>query len=612
MQQKLRYLWVYSAADEWTVNWHDKLIARRRERGFDVEGFCNTPIELERKWLPFYELDKRWQERDPVLLKMYADLAEKLVDKDVLILYNGANIHPEFIKQFNILKVYTAGDDPESTEILTKPVAPAFDIHLVNNIACLDMYRSWGLDNVHFWPLGSLNTVDDVADITEELIRSDNKNIPIVFLGGYQSHRQERFDKLVANFSEAYFAGSGWPRGFITYDEYWQIYRRAAMGWNFHNSIGPINFRTYELPAFGIMQLCDNKSNLGKIYELNKEVVGFDDVDEAIELTKYYLAHPQERKDIAVAGWQRWKREYHPDAVWQKLVDIVEANWPKYQARVTDNVAEAKAYIEKYSPSPTDLAGKAHWDTVYGSYDPSAIATSWQPESYTVQCLERMLINAINVYKPKTVMEIGAGNSKWLPYLAKKTGVKVFGLDYSEAGCEMARQRLQQEGVEGEIFCADLFAATPAEIGQFDLVFSLGVVEHFDDLENATANILKFVAPGGQLLTEVPNLKSVHGLLSWLYQPKQLAKHQVLTKSKLLKTYRALGLENIEAKHLGLMSFDIVAWGYNQRFPRLDKIVIPVVRCINSITEHLLQKINKYRGFAPIAPFLYAIGTKSK
>lgn len=328
----LRYLWVYSAADEWTVAWHDRLIARRRALGYDIVGFCNTPAELKRRWLPFDELDARWRTGDRVLMRLYEELSRHVEQRDVLILYNGANLHPEFVSWMNILKVYTAGDDPESTEILTKPIAPAFDIHLVNNVACLDMYKSWGLKHVYFWPLGSLTTLNDVSDLNEDNITDvSRRSVPAVFLGGYQKHRKARFDVITEAFPNAFCAGSGWPRGFLSWEEMWTTYRKAQIGWNFHNSIGPVNFRTYELPAYGVLQICDNKKHLSDLFELGKEIVGFDSVKECIDATRYYLAHPQEQRDIAVAGWKRWRKDYHPDRVWERLVEIVEREYHKFK-----------------------------------------------------------------------------------------------------------------------------------------------------------------------------------------------------------------------------------------------------------------------------------------
>ncbi len=325
MTKSLRYLWVYSAADEWTVAWHERLLKRRKEQGYDIEGLCNTPPSLNRRWLPFPELDFRWVIGDPALMDIYEQLAEKLVDRDVLILYNGANLHPDFVKMLSgVLKVYTAGDDPESTEILTKPLAPAFDVHLINNIACLDMYRSWGLKNVYFCPLGSLTTVDEVIDLNEDVIGDiSQRKIPIVFIGGRTSYRGGRMDAMARAFPEAFFAGRGWPKGPIGWDEMWQTYRQSQIGWNFHNSSGPINFRTYELPAYGVMQICDNKSHLGEIYELGKEAEGFDSIEECIELTNYYLAHPADQREVAVRGWKRWRRDYNPDKVWELMAGII-------------------------------------------------------------------------------------------------------------------------------------------------------------------------------------------------------------------------------------------------------------------------------------------------
>jgi spore maturation protein CgeB len=335
--KKLRYLWVFSAQDDWWENWNLSMVQRRKEKGYDILGFCNSPVYLNnRTWLQFSDLDRRWKTLDPDLFRMYNELLEKIQGRDVLILYNGANLHPEFVKMLNILKVYTAGDDPEATLGLTKPISPAFDIHLINNIDAVDMYRGWGFKHVYFWPLGSLSTIDDVSDLNENnILDLANRSIPIVFFGTNYPSKTNRVNQIVKIFPEAFCGGQGWDRGFISYEEMWEIYRHSQIGWNFHNSTGPINFRTYELPAFGIMQICDNKSNLGKIFKLGKEAVGFNTLDECIELTHYYLKNPVEQRKIALEGWKRWKQEYNPDSVWEKLVKIVEFHWEEFAPGVS-------------------------------------------------------------------------------------------------------------------------------------------------------------------------------------------------------------------------------------------------------------------------------------
>jgi len=341
MKGNLRYLWVYSAENENVVSWHEKLLKRRQDRGYNITGFCNTPLYLNRRWLPFPELDKRWRYGDPAILDMYSSLLEEISDKDVLILYNGANLHPEFVRLLNVLKVYTAGDDPESTEVLTKPIAPVFNIHLINNIACLQMYRDWGLKHVHFWPLGSISTIDELKDINEDnILDLSKRNIKTIFCGGYTPWRRNRLNILHEKFPTAYICGNGMPKGMISDVELDKYYRLSQIGWNLHNSIGPINFRTYELPAYGIMQICDNKEKLGEIFRLNKEVIGYNDINECVELTQYYLDSVDEQREIALGGWRRWRSEYHPDQIWEKLAHIVEPFFYSTPKKNQDNLSE--------------------------------------------------------------------------------------------------------------------------------------------------------------------------------------------------------------------------------------------------------------------------------
>jgi hypothetical protein len=105
------------------------------------------------------------------------------------------------------------------------------------------------------------------------------------------------------------------------YSELAELYLKTQIGWNIHRTTGPINRRMFQLAAHGVMQLCDNKTGLGQIFEVGKEVVGFDTIDEAIELTKYYLEHDSEREAIARAGYERFWKDYHAEANWACLLD---------------------------------------------------------------------------------------------------------------------------------------------------------------------------------------------------------------------------------------------------------------------------------------------------
>jgi 2-polyprenyl-3-methyl-5-hydroxy-6-metoxy-1,4-benzoquinol methylase len=258
-----------------------------------------------------------------------------------------------------------------------------------------------------------------------------------------------------------------------------------------------------------------------------------------------------------------------------------------------------------------DLAEKKYWNSIYSSKK-EKIKKKWTPASYEELCLKYMLLKEIEFYKPKNILEIGCGDSTWLPYLAKKMNLNVFGMDYSEEGCNLAKNRLKNEKINGKIFCQDIFKAKSSEIGQYDFVYSLGVVEHFTDTENIISNLLKFVKPGGVILTEIPNLRSIHGILSWLYQPKQLAKHKIITQKELIKIYKKLELKNSKSHFVGAFTINIVAWGYNQRFPKADKILLKLVNKINRRSNKHLKYSKTFRGSSIFSPFLYIIGVKNE
>lgn len=256
-----------------------------------------------------------------------------------------------------------------------------------------------------------------------------------------------------------------------------------------------------------------------------------------------------------------------------------------------------------------DLTAKEHWDSVYERVKP-AEAEEWRPLAHEDLALEQMLLKEIGRSRPGSILEIGCGNSTWLPYLAKRLDVGVCGLDYSEEGCLLARRRLAHAGVRATVHCADLFEATPDAVGTHDFVYSLGVIEHFASPEEVLAQMLKFVRPGGILLAEIPNLVSMHGALMWAYQPEILAGHRPFTKSRLERAFSNLSIGEITSGYLGLFSLGIVSWGYSPRFPAMDRLILPVMKKVRVALRMLLSPVRLYRGAAPFAPFLYVAGRK--
>jgi 2-polyprenyl-3-methyl-5-hydroxy-6-metoxy-1,4-benzoquinol methylase len=257
-----------------------------------------------------------------------------------------------------------------------------------------------------------------------------------------------------------------------------------------------------------------------------------------------------------------------------------------------------------------DLAKVAHWDSMYQCRNPSPAAQRWQPLTYDAQTRAEVIMKAIDRCRPRSILEVGCGDTDWLGYLAHATGATVAGVDYSAAGCELAKQKLAAEGVSGEIYCGDIFTLSPEKIGQYDFVYSIGLVEHFQDLKGVLTALARFVRPGGTLFTEVPNLPSMHGLLAWLWQPELLAKHRLVSRSALAKAYGKIGFQDVCVRFSGVFSIDVVAWEIYPRWPRLAANLAPKIRRFQQrVNRWQLRRVKTTRGNALCSPFIHASGT---
>ncbi|MDG3547078.1 class I SAM-dependent methyltransferase [Methanobacterium formicicum] len=112
-----------------------------------------------------------------------------------------------------------------------------------------------------------------------------------------------------------------------------------------------------------------------------------------------------------------------------------------------------------------------------------------------------------NSKKNLKILEIGCGRGKKLIYFAKKMDCTIYGVDYSKEGVELAKENLKLAGVEGTVLHENIFSSS-LEVESFDFVYSLGLIEHFDEPSDIIKAHINFLNKDGLLFISIPNFEN--------------------------------------------------------------------------------------------------------
>ncbi|KKU14135.1 MAG: 2-polyprenyl-3-methyl-5-hydroxy-6-metoxy-1, 4-benzoquinol methylase [Parcubacteria group bacterium GW2011_GWC2_45_7] len=110
------------------------------------------------------------------------------------------------------------------------------------------------------------------------------------------------------------------------------------------------------------------------------------------------------------------------------------------------------------------------------------------------------------------ILEAGSGAGRFTEVLLS-TGAEVWSFDSSEA--VEANRANNGHHKNLHLFRADIFDI-PKNIGTFDKVLCLGVIQHTPDPKRAFLELTKFVKPGGEIVIDVYK-KTIFSRLQWKY-----------------------------------------------------------------------------------------------
>jgi len=248
-----------------------------------------------------------------------------------------------------------------------------------------------------------------------------------------------------------------------------------------------------------------------------------------------------------------------------------------------------------------DRAGVSYWHDLWKDKEISKIDINY----YTNNLLHKLF----SKYLPKSnnieICEIGCAMSSYLLYFNDYFHFKINGFDYD---CESAKKTLniyKNMGYDANIFCHNFFDIDNIT-KQYDILFSAGVFEHFENLNESILLTTHYIKKGGFIITLIPNMNGIIGFMQKVLNKKVYDIHIPYKKNDLLYAHEKAGYKTLFCNYYGVYQGGVV---------NIDKIRFEnFIRKLIAIPGKPLNFISKFISIDSkyISPYVIYIGKKCK
>lgn len=143
-----------------------------------------------------------------------------------------------------------------------------------------------------------------------------SKEFDVCFVGHINSgNRVEFLDRMFKEFPNFYY-------GQRRFEEAAEVYGKTKVCLNI-SMLDDINMRTFEVMGAGGFLLTNRIPTIEELFEDGKHLVLYNTLDEAVDKTRYYLAHDSERERIALAGYNEVVAKHTIDHRVAKFLEVI-------------------------------------------------------------------------------------------------------------------------------------------------------------------------------------------------------------------------------------------------------------------------------------------------
>lgn len=189
-----------------------------------------------------------------------------------------------------------------------------------------------------------------------------------------------------------------------------------------------------------------------------------------------------------------------------------------------------------------NITGKAHWDRYWSLYQYDKI-----PKKVVFEKFMPMLTKGDNF------IEIGGFPGAFAACFSRRGVRDVTILDFC-INQDMVRNLEKTNGLpDGAIRCieSDFFAFSTDK--KYDIVFSSGFIEHFEDTRDVILRHVDLLSDKGQLLIILPNFLGLNGSLQQRFDRENLDAHnlQSMEIPRLKGIMQTSGLRDVSVEYIG-------------------------------------------------------------
>lgn len=267
-----------------------------------------------------------------------------------------------------------------------------------------------------------------------------------------------------------------------------------------------------------------------------------------------------------------------------------------------------------------NLTNKQYWDDFYKNLkksDGKSFFQKYFPQPKVANYSNYLLWNDIlSRYLPKErglkILEIGSAPGGYLINFHKKFSYLPYGVENSDEGYKINCQKFENAELDPKnIINADVFSGDfQKKYGSFfDIVYSRGFIEHFEDTKKVITCHLNLLKKGGTLVIIIPNLRGLNFYLANFFNKESLKKHnlKIMDKKIFYNIFCGEGLKTLFCDYYGVFNFGLFNT-INIFAKFLHRICMIFQYLLNFIFRTLFK--NKPLEHRYFSPYLIYIGRK--